>query len=135
MWIDRFVRFLLPRQDRFFFLLEELAAKIDAAAAVFTELRTAAGPGRIAEIAGRVKPIETEADGVCRRIYEELDRTFVTPIDREDLARLTKVLDDVVDGMEHTSAFAVLFRFDALTDPMRELVRINVAAAAEIARA
>jgi predicted phosphate transport protein (TIGR00153 family) len=135
MAFDRLVRFLLPRQDQFFTLLEELADKIETAAAVFAELRTASGTEQIHGVAARVKPIETQADGVCQKIYEELDRTFVTPIDREDLAHLTKALDDVVDGMEHTAAFAALFRFAALTDPMRELVRLTVEAVGEIARA
>lgn len=135
MWIDRLVRLLLPRQDQFFTLLEQLADKIDATAAVFAALGTAAGPDQIEAVAIRLKPIETEADMVCQQIYEEIDRTFVTPIDREDLARLTKVLDSVVDGMEHTAAFATLYRFTTLTDPMREMVRITVAATAEISRA
>jgi len=135
MWLDRLVRLLLPRQDRFFNLLEQLADNIDATAAVFADLGTAEGHGQIAAVATKLKPIESQADGVCQQIYQEIDRTFVTPIDREDIARLTKVLDNVVDGMEHTAAFAALFRFDRLTDPMRELVRITVAAAGEIARA
>jgi uncharacterized protein Yka (UPF0111/DUF47 family) len=135
MLIDRLVRFLLPRQDHFFAMLEELADKIDAAAAVFAELETATGRESIGAVAGRVKPIEGEADGVCQRLYEAIDRTFVTPIDREDLARLTKVLDGVVDGMEHSAAFAALYRFDVLTDSMRNLVRITVASAREVAGA
>ncbi len=135
MWIDRLVRYLLPRQDQFFALLEDLANKIDASAAVFGELELASTPDQIQSIATRLKPIETEADAVCQQLYEAIDRTFVTPIDREDIARLTKVLDDVVDGMEHSAAFASLFRFDALTPPMRELVRITVSASAELARA
>ncbi len=135
MMLDRLVRFLLPRADRFFVLLEELADKIESGAAVFAELETATGRDRIESVATRLGPIETEADGVCQRLYEEIDRTFVTPIDREDLARLTKVLDNIVDGMEHTAAFAALFRFDALTDPMRHMVRIMVACARELARA
>ncbi len=135
MWIDRLVRLVLPRQDQFFTLLEELADKIDASGKVFGELGTAAGREQIEAVGLRLKPIETEADTVCQRLYGEIDRTFVTPIDREDLAHLTKALDNVVDGMEHTAAFASLFRFADLTPPMRELVRITVAAAGEIARA
>src|SRR5262245_43136809 len=133
MFIDRLVRYLLPRQDHFFTMLEKLASKIDAAAAVFTELETAAGRDQIMAVATRLKPIETEADDCCRQLYEEIDKTFVTPIDREDLARLTKVLDNVVDGMEHTAVLASLFRFDALTEPMRHLVRVTVACARELA--
>lgn len=135
MWLDRLIRYLLPRQDQFFTLLEELADTIDAAAAVFADLGTATDHLKIEGVAARLKPIETSADDACRWIYEAIDRTFVTPIDREDLARLAKVLDGVVDGMEHTAAFASLYRFPALTDPMRELVRITVAAATEVARA
>jgi len=135
MLIDRLVRFLIPRQDHFFGLLEELADKIDAAAIIFAELETANGLEQIAGVSTRLKPIETEADGVCRRLYEEIDRTFVTPIDREDLARLTKVFDNVVDGMEHTAAFATLFRFATLTPPMRDLVRILIASTKEVSAA
>jgi predicted phosphate transport protein (TIGR00153 family) len=135
MWLDRLIRYLLPRQGQFFDLLEELADKIDAAAAVFAELGTATDHLKMEGVAARLKPIETEADDACRWIYEAIDRTFVTPIDREDLARLAKVLDGVIDGMEHTAAFASVYRFPALTDPMKQMVRVTVAAAAEVARA
>ena len=133
MWIDRLLRYLLPRPDQFFTLLEGLAEKIESSASVFAELRTAANREEIATIAGRLKPIETEADSICQSLYHEIDRTFVTPIDREDLAHLAKALDNVVDSIEHTAAFASLFRFDTLTEPMKELVRITAAAAKEIA--
>lgn len=135
MLIDRLIRFLLPRQDHFFAMLEELAGQIDAAAAVFAELETAAGRNRFEDVAARLKPIETAADEFCRKLYQEIDRTFVTPIDREDLARLTKVLDNVVDSMEHTAAFALLYRFEVLTEPMRHLVRVTVACSRELAGA
>jgi uncharacterized protein len=135
MVIDRLVRLLLPRQDHFFTLLEDIAVKMSAAAALFVELATVSGHDRLSAIAARLKPVETEADHLCHRMYEELDRTFVTPIDREDLAHLTKALDDVIDGMEHAAAFASLFRFDALTEPMRRLVHITAAATAELVRA
>src|SRR6478672_4832244 len=132
MLIDRIVRFIFPRQDNFFVLLEELAGKIEVTAAVFGELETASGRERLADVAARLKPIETEADKICHRVYEELDRTFVTPIDREDLGSLTKALDDVIDGMEHSAAFAALYRFRTLTEPMKQLVAITVKATKEL---
>jgi predicted phosphate transport protein (TIGR00153 family) len=135
MLIDRLVRFLLPRQDHFFGLMEEIGAKMTASAAVFAELATASSHVQLALIAGKLKPLETEADKVCHRVYEELDRTFVTPIDREDLAHLTKALDDVIDSMEHSAAFAALFRFETLTDPMKQLIGIHTKAVAELVRA
>ena len=135
MLIDRLIRFLLPRQGHFFTLLEEIAGKIEVSAAVFQELGTASSNVQFNSIASRLKPIETEADNLCHRMYEELDRTFVTPIDREDLASLTKAFDDVIDGMEHTAAFAALFKIDTLTEPMKQLVRIAVASCSELVRA
>jgi uncharacterized protein Yka (UPF0111/DUF47 family) len=135
MLLDRLVRFVLPRQGQFFDMLEELAGKIDTAAATFAELGTATDPTAIDTAAAKLKAIETDADAVCQKLYESIDRTFVTPIDREDLARLAKVLDGVVDAMEHNASFAVLYRVSPLTPPMKELVRITVAAAGEVARA
>jgi len=133
MWLDRVLRYLLPRSDQFFTLLEGIAERIEISAAIFGELRTASSQREIEGIAARLKPIETEADNLCHDLYHEIDRTFVTPIDREDLAHLAKALDNVVDGIEHTAAFATLYRFDVLTEPMRELVRITECAAKEIA--
>jgi uncharacterized protein len=133
MWIDRLVRLVLPRQDFFFNLLEDIAARMTAAAVVFGELTGAASHDQLANVAGRLKPLETEADTLCHRVYAELDRTFVTPIDREDISNLTSALDNVIDAMEHAAAFATLYRFETLTEPMRQMVRITVEAAREVA--
>jgi len=135
MLLDRIVRILLPRQRQFFDLLEGIAAQIEAGAEVFAELQVAVGHPQIDAIAARLKEIEKAADGIDRDLHRELDRTFVTPIDREDLAALSKTLDDVVDGMEHSATFAALYQFDRLTDPMREQVRLTAAAARELAGA
>jgi predicted phosphate transport protein (TIGR00153 family) len=135
MFLERLVRLLLPRQDRFFELLEGIGRQMESAASAFGELGGAVRHEEIRAIAARLKPIETEADNLCHRLYEELDRVFVTPIDREDLAALTKALDDVIDSMEHAAAFAALYQFDALSEPMKQLVRLSVRASGELVRA
>jgi len=135
MLIDRLVRLLLPPQGQFFVLLEGLSDQIEAAAGVFAELETAVGHDQLDSIAGRLKTIEKAADEFERRLHDELDKTFVTPIDREDLAHLAKALDDVVDGMEHAATFAALYQFDKLTEPMIEMVRLTTRAAHQLAAA
>jgi uncharacterized protein len=132
MLLDRLVRLLLPRQDLFFTLLEGIAGQMTEAAAVFDELAFVSGREKFEAIADRLKPIETAADQLCHQLYEQLDRTFVTPIDREDLAALTSALDNVIDGMEHSSAFVALYRFDALTEPMQRMVGITTKAVSEL---
>ena len=97
MLIDRLVRFLLPREDHFSALLEELAGKIEEGAAVFAELGTASSADQVGSVANRLKPLETDSDMVCQRMYEAIDRTFVTPIDREDLARESLTRFDRLD--------------------------------------
>jgi uncharacterized protein len=135
MLIDRVVRFLFPRQDHFFSLLEGIASRIDAAGVVFGELALASSHEQLESISTRLKPIESEADKLCHQLFEELDRTFVTPIDREDIASLAKALDNIIDDMEHTAAVASLYRLNVLTDKMRQLVTINVKAANELVKA
>ena len=80
MWIDRLVRFLFPVRDPFFTLLDEIGARMPAAAAVFSELATASAREQLAAVSHRLKPIEIEADDLCHRLYARLDRAFVTPI-------------------------------------------------------
>jgi predicted phosphate transport protein (TIGR00153 family) len=135
MLIDRLIRLLLPPQGQFFNLLEGMADRIEEAAGVFAELEAAQGHEQLDAISVRVKTVEKAADELERRLHEELDKTFVTPIDREDLAALSKALDDVVDGMEHAATFAALYQFDRLTDPMRDQVRLLVRAAKQLAAA
>jgi uncharacterized protein len=135
MFLDRLIRLLLPPQGRFFDLLEGLADQIEAAAGVFAELDQAASHAEMDAIAVRLKTIEKAADEFERKLHEELDKTFVTPIDREDIAALSKALDDVVDGMEHAATFAALYQFDRLTDAMREQVRLLVQASRQLATA
>jgi uncharacterized protein len=135
MFIDRVVRFLLPRQDLFFVLLEGIAGKMEPAALIFGELASASSPEQFAAISTRLKHVETEADDLCHQLYEQLDKTFVTPIDREDLGHLTKALDDVIDSMEHVAAFAMLFRFKTLTEPMRQMIRITTQAVTQLRQA
>jgi len=68
MWIDRLVRFLLPRPVQFFTLLEQMADKIEASSSVFSDLQTADGHARIGEVDAKLKPIETQADGSGQKI-------------------------------------------------------------------
>ncbi len=135
MFLDRFVRFLLPRQDSFFVLLDRIGAKLDDAVSVFEELGRASNHVELAELAARLKRIESAADALCQELYEKLDSTFVTPIDREDLAHLAKALDDVIDSLEHSAALAALFRFDVLTEAMRHLVGVTTRTVTQISEA
>jgi uncharacterized protein len=134
VFIDRLVKWLLPRDDRFFTYLGSIAKCVVEASQIFAKLRDAKGPEEFQKISEELREKEHEADELAHLLYEELDKTFVTPIDREDLHNLTSTLDDVIDNMEHCAAKIVICRLPKLTEPMRELVRITESSAVEVAK-
>jgi uncharacterized protein len=124
MFLDRLVRVLLPRQGEFFELIKRIAAQLDRSADEFVKFADCP-PGDYPAVAQEMRRLEHEGDELAHELYKRLDKTFVTPIDREDLAHLTSKLDDVLDTMEHAAAFIVLYRIPKLTEPMQRLVKIG----------
>jgi len=102
MFLDRAVKWLLPREEHFFDLLERGAQCSVASAVVLVELVRAPVPGRDALIK-RLREIEHEADRVIHDVSDALNRTFVTPIDRTDIYTLASDVEEIVD-LNHASA-------------------------------
>jgi predicted phosphate transport protein (TIGR00153 family) len=89
-WLTSFFK---PRQDNFMKLLIEQA---DYAVKGLEALRVYAANGDTAS-ADAVQRYEKEADEVRRILVDELNRTFVTPMDREDISALSRAIDDILD--------------------------------------
>jgi predicted phosphate transport protein (TIGR00153 family) len=134
VFIDRVVKWLLPKDEKFFVYLSSIAKCVVEAADIFAKLREVGDAAGIQQIAAELRQKEHEADELAHLLYEELDKTFVTPIDREDLHNLTSALDDVIDEMEHSVAKMVICHIPKLSDPMREMARIAQSAAVEVAK-
>lgn len=135
MLLDRMVKWLLPRENSFFLYLDSMAGKMVETATIFAELRAGpGGPDAFRQIADRLREKEHEADEIAHLIYEELDRNFVTPLDREDLHAITSALDEIVDVIESTASRMAIYALPRLTDPMKELIRITQESAAEVAK-
>jgi len=82
-----------PRDDRFLqLLIQQAEFAVEANEMLIKYLNK---PGE--KFAGRLQQIEKDADEIRRILVDELNRTFVTPMDREDLHALSRYLDDVVD--------------------------------------
>ena len=90
--------FFHPRQSSFFKLLDEQADKTREGLAALEEYMHTGDP----KDAKRVITIETEADELRRILIDELNRTFVTPIDREDIFALSRAIDDIIDYARST---------------------------------
>ena len=123
----------LPRENRFFELFEESAQNMVKASQVLKEmLNTWEFVGeRVAEIT----ELEHVGDTITHQIMAQLNRTFVTPFDREDIALLAHTLDDVTDFI-HAAADAMLtYKVERPTEKARELVDNVFQAVEEVERA
>lgn len=98
---------LIPRDEGFFKLFNQLADRMKRAAEL---LRTMfESPAQLAHYVAEIKTVEHEADAVTQEIGVRLDRSFITPLDREDIYRLSQELDTVVDLIDGTARRAVMF--------------------------
>lgn len=134
MFVDKIVKWFLPRENRFFVYLDSIAQSVTAGADIFAQLKTASGRQDFEKVAEALHQKEEETDNIAHLLYEELDKTFVTPIDREDLHHITSALDDILDIMEACAAQIVLYKLQNLTEPMKDLVGKVQEASKEVSR-
>ncbi|MBI4362509.1 MAG: DUF47 family protein [Euryarchaeota archaeon] len=114
--------FLIPTEKRFYDLLSRQSAKALEGAEALADLVT--NFTSVPEKAARLTRIEKEADQVRREISSELARTFITPLDREDINNLSVALDDLLDYAEGVSTRIVLFELDHLPRELEQLAAL-----------
>ncbi len=113
---------LIPREMKFFDMFDEAGGVLTRASTRFLEMVTKFD--RLAERSNELKQEERAGDEIVERIIKALDRSFITPFDREDIHTLASSLDDILDNMEETSHRFVVFRIEKPTGPAVELARI-----------
>ena len=84
------------------------------------------------ERAGRIKELEEKGDHITHEIIKRLHRSFVTPIDREDIATLAHTLDSVLDFIEAAARTLVLYRMNEPTPRAKELAQIVLGVATRL---
>jgi len=114
---------LLPRQEEFFDLFVQVATRNTEAAKRLRELFQAP-PERRTPIVQAIKQLEHEADQVTHEVVNRLDRTFITPLDREDIHQLASDLDDVMDAMDGTARRAQIFHLGIAPPGVQQLVEV-----------
>jgi predicted phosphate transport protein (TIGR00153 family) len=114
------VRWLLPREDHFYDFLErqaDVASEASQALAEFREESCTVNSVRI-----KVQSLEHNGDKIVHEMEEALAKTFVTPLDREDLQRLSSELDTVLDLTNAAARACHLFGVSRPTEPMVRLM-------------
>src|SRR5213083_108898 len=121
---------LIPREKIFFQLLEQESKNVLAGAHALNDLIQ--NFDRLAEKRNKIKDIEHDGDNIVHSIWDHLVKTFITPIDREDISKLASLYDDVLDYIEAVANRLYLYEIRSPTEPMRRFTDIVVKSVQEI---
>jgi uncharacterized protein len=121
---------LIPREKIFFQLLEQESKNVLAGAQALSDLIQ--NFDQLAEMRNRIKDIEHAGDDIVHSIYDHLVKTFITPIDREDISKLASLYDDVLDYIYAATNRLYLYEIRTPTEPMKKLTDLVLKSVQEI---
>lgn len=113
---------LIPKEVQFFELFERSTRILVEGGKLLQELTS--DFQNLSTHASRMERLEHEADQVTHEIMANLNQTFITPIDREDIHRLATALDDVMDFMEAVTERLILYKVKHLTPQFKAIVEV-----------
>jgi uncharacterized protein len=99
---------LIPKEEKFYDLFEELINKIEEGGKLFLEM-VEQYEYPLPKIT-KLKELEHEADVITHRTYEKMHKSFLTPLDREDIYALVNKMDSILDMIEASAARMNLYR-------------------------
>lgn len=114
-------KLLLPKEEKFFPMFEDMSEMISKAAHLLAKIIDHNDPAQQLDTFREIKLLETKADDIVHQVFDMLDTTFITPFDREDIQRLTSKMDDVLDYINATSQQIKLYKPKKLVPQFREL--------------
>jgi predicted phosphate transport protein (TIGR00153 family) len=121
---------LIPREEKFYDDFQALADELHRGAELLEQMLA---PDRPAwDKAEEIKEVEHKCDFLTHEIIQRLNRTFVTPLDREDIHALAKSLDDVMDAIDASATLIRLYRLDTVRFGARELAQIITASTRQL---
>lgn len=99
---------LLPREDQYFALFAQMSTKLQEAAKILVEMMQASDTD-FESLSKRIKDVEHECDELTHSITTKLNKSFITPFDREDIYTLSVALDDICDYMDAAGRAVVMY--------------------------
>ena len=132
MKLNTIFQWLLPRNERFQTLFREDAANLAQAGTVFLSLVSTADHESLREKSRELKDLEHRGDEITRRIFEALNTTFLTPIDREDIRDLASGIDSVLDDMEMVGSLMVQLNVVGGSEELLQMSEILASCTKEI---
>jgi uncharacterized protein len=112
---------LLPREEKFYTDFLTMADELQKGARLLEEMFAPDRP--VWDKADEIKEVEHKCDFLTHELIQRLNRTFVTPIDREDIHALARSLDDVMDAIDAAAAVIRLYSLTTVRPGARELAK------------
>jgi len=109
MKLKELIQRLLPRDEKFFTMLEESTSNLLVASELLKKLAALKNTAQQIKLVEEIKEVEHRGDTITHRIFSQLNATFVTPLDREDIHLLASALDDILDHIDGSAQRLVLY--------------------------
>jgi uncharacterized protein len=113
---------LIPREEKFYTDFQALADELKRGSRLLEQMVAPDKP--VWDKADEIKEVEHKCDFLTHEIIQRLNRTFVTPLDREDIHALARSLDDVMDAIDASASLVRLYRLETVRFGARELAHI-----------
>ena len=121
---------LIPREEKFYTDFQAFGDELMRGGRLLEEMLATDQP--VWAKADEIKQVEHKCDLLTHEIMLRLNRTFVTPLDREDIHALARSLDDVMDAIDASAALVRLYRLGPIRFGARELARIVTASTDQV---
>ena len=112
---------LVPKEQDYFRMFSELAANLDAAAQLLVKFMEG---GDRKSIAAAILEHEHVGDKIVHDIVRRLNKSFITPIDREDIYDLVATTDEILDNIEAAADMVMLYRVGDITEQARRQAEV-----------
>jgi len=132
MKLDKIFQILVPKDKKFYPLFKEASTNVVAAAVLLTEMVRNGHNSERAEYVVKIKTLEHIGDDYTKTLLKELNKTFITPFDREDILELANRLDGVVDLINTTAKRIVLYNLTEIPSEFIEMADLILTCAKEI---
>lgn len=135
MNIDSFLKIFVPKDHSFFPLFESDAQNLVKASELLKEIFINSEIGEHERIYKEIRDVEHIGDDITNKTYEQLNKSFITPFDREDIHELTANIDDVVDSINGIARRICLYRPKQLMPIYKEMAEMVYEGAKEVEKA
>jgi len=125
-----FKEWIIPQDKHFFNMLENESSNVLDGSVAFLEMLK--NYENIKQKQQKIKDIEHQGDDFVHEIFEELNKTFITPIDHEDISGLASAFDDVLDYIDGTATRLVLYEIEKPEENMIKLAEVLVKQTTEL---